>query len=152
MRSQARPSRGAAASRSQAITEKELESQLRGGRVSEPKFIALESAVEDLGLSVRTRNALRGIGCETVEDVLGLDLSASVRGLGRKTKDELLTALDGAGFRHPALEQQPASDIRVLERSLERMQGRVEAALGAVAKEIRLFRQKLRKIAPKRGK
>ena len=53
-----------------------------------------ESPVEDLGLSVRTRNALRGIGCVTVADVLALDLSAAVRGLGRKTKDELLLALE----------------------------------------------------------
>jgi hypothetical protein len=121
-------------------------------QVEAPRFIGLESAVEDLGLSVRTRNALRGIGCDTVEDVLELDLGTAVRGLGRKTKDELLAALERAGFRHPALEQQPAPEIQVMERSLERMEGRVEAALGAVAKEIRLLKQRLRKIAPKREK
>jgi hypothetical protein len=151
MRSRGRHSRGTAVSRPPAITEKELEARLGRVPVSEPKFIGLESPVEDLGLSVRTRNALRAIGCDTVEHVLGLDLSASVRGLGRKTKDELLTALARAGFRHPELEQQPASEIRVLERSLERMQGRVEAALGVIAKEIRLLKQRLRKVAPKRG-
>ena len=151
MRSRARHSREAALPSHHAITQKETEAQPGRVPASEPKSITLESPVEDLGLSVRTRNALRGFGCDTVEDVLGLDLSTSVRGLGRKAKDELLTALQRTGFRHPADEQQPGSEIRLLERSLERMQGRVEAALGAVAKEIRLLKQRLRKVAPKRG-
>ena len=149
-RQPARDPRGTPVSRSPSITEKDLEARLGRVPVSEPKFIGLESPLEDLGLSVRTRNALRAIGCDTVEDVLELDLSCPVRGLGRKTKDELMTVIGRAGFRHPALEQQPASEIRVLERSLERMQGRVEAALGAIAKEIRLLKQRLHKVA-KRG-
>ena len=132
-----------------AITERELESHLRRlhtpAPANQPKIIGLESAVEDLGLSVRTRNALRAIGCDTVEHVLALDLSSSVRGLGRKTRNELLSALERSGFRHPVLEEQPASEIRVLERSLDRMQLRVEAALGAVTKEIRLLKLKLKK-------
>lgn len=150
MRSRARHSRGAALVRHPAITGKEPEAQPGCGPVGERKVFALQSPVEDLGLSVRARNALRGIGCDTLEDVLGLDLSSSVRGLGRKTKDELLTALAQTGFRHPADEHEPSSEVRLLERSLERMQGRVEAALRAVAKEIRLIRQRLRKVAPKR--
>jgi Bacterial RNA polymerase, alpha chain C terminal domain len=116
----------------------------------EAKLIGLESAVEDLGLSVRTRNALRAIGCDTVEDVLELDLSASVRGLGRKTKDELLSALERAGFPHPALQDQPASEILDMERSLERMQARIETALGAVAKEVRILKQRLHKVGSRR--
>jgi hypothetical protein len=139
-------------SRHSIHTEKELQAQPPHPPANEPKFVGLESAVEDLGLSVRTRNALRGIGCVTVEDVLALDLSSGIRGLGRKTQDELLISLERAGFRHPALEQQPATEIRLLERSLERMQSRVEAALGAVAKEIRVLRLRLRKVAPKRGR
>lgn len=130
------------------ITERQLEAQLRRMQTPSPretKTIGLESAVEDLGLSVRTRNALRAIGCDTVEHVLALDLGTAVRGLGRKTKDELLAALERGGFRHPALESQPASEIQTLERSLDRMQLRVDAALGAVAKEIRLLKVKLKK-------
>ena len=68
-----------------------------------------------------------------------------MRGLGRKTKNELLAALERGGIRHPALESQPASEIQTLERSLDRMQLRVDAALGAVAKEIRLLKIKLKK-------
>lgn len=132
-------------------SRKVLEVQPRPVPVSEPKSIVPQSPVEDLGLSVRTRNALRGIGCDTVEDLLGLDLASPVRGLGRKTKDELLTTLERTGFRHPADDQEPGSEMRLLERSLERIQRRVEAALGAVAKEIRQLRQRIRKVAPKRG-
>jgi DNA-directed RNA polymerase alpha subunit len=119
-------------------------------KAREAKLIGLESVVEDLGLSVRTRNALRAIGCDTVEDVLELDLSASVRGLGRKTKDELLAALEHAGFPHPALQDKPASEILDMERSLERMQARIETALGAVAKEVRILKQRLHKVGPRR--
>ncbi len=131
-------------------TGEEMRSRVRHPAISEgdQKTIGLESAVEDLGLSVRTRNALRAIGCDTVEKVLALDLGSSVRGLGRKTKGELLTALELGGFRHPALEQQPASEIQVLERSLDKMQTRVDAALVAISKEIRLLKQRLRKTRP----
>jgi DNA-directed RNA polymerase alpha subunit len=123
---------------------------MRSRVAHEPKPIALESAVEDLGLSVRTRNALRAIGCDTVEDVLELDLATSVRGLGRKTKDELLTALERAGFPHPTTQEQPSSEILDIQRSLERMQSRVETALGAVAKEIRILKHRIQKAEPRR--
>ena len=124
-----------------------MQSRARHSAIPEgdPRVISLESAVEDLGLSVRTRNALRAIGCDTVENVLALDLGSSVRGLGRKTKEELLTALELSGFRHPALEQQPPSEIQVLERSLDKMQTRVDAALASISKEIRILKQRLRK-------
>ena len=107
--------------------------------------MALGSPVEDLGLSVRTRNALRSIACNTIEDVLGLDFSTPVRGIGRKAKQELLTKLGRAGFRHPALQQQPVTDARMLERSLERIERRIDVAFGAVTKDIRLLRQRLQK-------
>lgn len=101
--------------------------------------------MEDLAISMRARNALRAIGCDTVEDVLRLDLSAPVRGLGRKTRDELFRALDRAGFPHPAREGDPRPEVQILERSLERIEGRVDAALSAVAREIRLMRRRLRR-------
>ena len=149
MRLRVRRSGGTALSRHPSITDKGLETQPR--RVTVPECIAWESPVEDLGLSVRTRNALRGIGCDTLGDLLGLDLSASARGLGRKTKDELRTALERTGFRHPTAGQEPASEMRFLERSLDRIERRVEDTLGAVAKEIRLLKQRLRRVSPKSG-
>ena len=53
-----------------------------------PGSISLESPVEHLGISVWARNALRSIGCGTVEQALLLDLSISVRGIGSKTKQQ----------------------------------------------------------------
>src|SRR5436309_7207772 len=63
----------------------EVDAQLGRVRGTAPKLVALESPLEDLGLSVRTRNALHGVGCHTVDDALRLDLSSSGRGLGRTT-------------------------------------------------------------------
>jgi hypothetical protein len=128
----------------------EVEAQLGQVRGIEAKSLGLESAVEDLGLSVRTRNALRSVGCNTVQDVLQLDLSF-VRGLGTKTKQELLRRLDRAGFHHPALDEQPASEIRILQRSLERMRSRINEALAAVTKEMQLLKRRLRKQMVARG-
>jgi hypothetical protein len=123
----------------------QVETEMERAGPKEAGLLEIESPVEALGLPVRTRNALRGIGCHTVEDVLRLDLSSSVRGLGPKSKELLLGRLARAGFHHPAIEDRPASDMKILERSLERMQDRIDRALGAVAKEIRLIKQRLRK-------
>jgi hypothetical protein len=131
----------------------EVGAQLGRARAGAPNLVVSESPVEDLGLSVRTRNALRGVGCETVEDALRLDLSSSVRGLGRKTRSELLTMLERSGFLHPSVQEQPVSEIRMVERSLERIESRIDRALGAVAKEIGLVKQRLRgKMAGRNGK
>jgi hypothetical protein len=52
--------------------------------------------------------------------------------------------LDDAGIAHPQAGQ--PSEIRLLERSLARIEQRVDAALASVAKEIRLARRQLRKL------
>jgi hypothetical protein len=125
----------------------EVGAQLGSVHQNGARTIALESPIESLGLSVRTCNALHAVGCNTVGEALRLDLSRTVRGLGRKTKGELVARLERAGFSHPSIEARPASEIRTLEKSLERMQSRIDKALGAVAKEIGLVRQRLRKNA-----
>jgi DNA-directed RNA polymerase specialized sigma24 family protein len=130
----------------------QVEIEIERSNPPEAGLLEVISPVEALGLPVRTRNALRGIGCNTIQDVLNLDLSGSVRGLGPKSKEQLLARLELAGFHHPALEEQPASEIKILERSLERMQSRIDRALGAVAKEIRLLKQRLRKRMPESGR
>ena len=104
-----------------------------------------ESAIEQLGLPVRTCNALRAIGCKTIGDVQRLDLSAPVRGLGAKSKASLLKRLSLKGFSHPGVEEASAPEIRLLERSLERIQRRVEWALGSVAREMAAVKQRLHK-------
>jgi len=123
----------------------EVGGQLGHVRRQESGLLGMESAIEELGLSARIRNALHAIGCNTIEDVLRLDPALPVRGFGAKSRKELLEALARAGLQHPALEEHPVSEIRLLERSLERIQGRVDRALGAIAKEIRMVKQRLRK-------
>ncbi len=107
-------------------------------------ILPAQAPLEQLGLSVRTRNALKGVGCSTVEDVLRLDIQSPIRGLGRKAKEELLGKLDEAGYSHPAAGH--PSEITMLERSLSRIEERIDATLGSVAKEIRFARQRLRKL------
>ena len=121
------------------------------GRSMEPTFpdhareMSLDSRVEELGLSVRTRNALRGVGCDTIADILRLDIGSPVRGLGKIAREELLLKLERAGFSHPS-DAQPANEITRIERNLERMQQRVDSTLGALSKEIRVARQRLRRL------
>ena len=109
-----------------------------------PNLIRLDSPIEDLDVSVRTRNALRSIGCGTVGHVLLLDLSGPLRGIGRKTREEVLAVLERHGFRHPVINEKPVADMKVLERSLERIEERIDSALGAVTREIRMLRRRLR--------
>lgn len=104
-----------------------------------------ETGLSELGLSVRTLNAVRGVGCNTVEDVLRLDLSTPIRGLGRIAKQELLGKLERAGFSHPE-SGQPASEISRLERNLERIEERVDATLRAITREVHAARQRLAKL------
>lgn len=109
------------------------------------RSIADHLSLDDIGLSVRIRNALKSVGCSSIGDVLRLDLDRPVRGLGKLAKEELLARLDSAGFPHPS-GAQPAAEITRLERSLERLEHRIDSALGGLTKEIRAARQRLRKL------
>lgn len=100
--------------------------------------------IEELGLSVRTRRALRRFGCGTVGDVLQLDLSAPVRGLGQKSKEELLTRLEEAGFSHPA--SGPRSEIAGLERNLKRLERHMDMVIGLASKELRIAHEQIERL------
>ena len=124
----------------------EVDARLEAARRAEPqsKPIVLESPIDDLPLSSRARNAIHRLGCRTVKDVLELDLSA-VRGIGRKTRGEVCAALRSSGLPQPELEERLDSEMRGLDNSLERMHGRIAAALETVAKEVALVQRRLRK-------
>lgn len=107
--------------------------------------LPVEAPLEELGLSVRARNALKGVGCNTIADVLRLDLDRPVRGLGKLAREELLVKLERAGIPHPC-EARPANDIALLEHSLERIEHRIHTAFGALSKEIHAARHKLRRL------
>ncbi len=104
--------------------------------------ITLQSAIEELALSNRVRNALHRLGCRTVNDILQLDLSALPR-VGGKSRMEVLVALQSAGFRHPSLDRDPLAGVTSLARSLERMQDRINVALRSVAKEVSVVQRQL---------
>ncbi len=105
--------------------------------------ITPQSPIEVLALSIRARNALHRVGCRSVDDVLQLDMSGSVPRVGGKTRMEVLVALQGAGFRHPALDRGPMVGVTGLARSLERMQERINVALRSVAKEVSVVQRQL---------
>jgi hypothetical protein len=110
-----------------------------------PAVISAESPIEALGVSVRACNALHAAGCNTVDDVLRLDLGLPIRGLGRKAKEDLFERLAEAGFSHPA-DAQRASEVTLIERSLQRIEERVDGTFAAIAKELRVARQRLRRL------
>jgi hypothetical protein len=124
----------------------EVDAQLDAARRAGPEGRAVvpESPIEDLALSARARNAIHRLGCDRVRDVLGLDLSA-VSGIGRKTRSEVRAALRNSGLSHAELDEPLDSEIRSLDSSLDRMHGRITAALEAVTKEIALVQKRLRK-------
>src|SRR5262249_42467616 len=110
--------------------------------------ISVDSRLEELGLSVRTRNALRGVGCDTIADLLRLDIDTPVRGLGKIAREDLLANLDRAGSPPPP-EPQPAPETPRIERTLERMHHRVDPPPGALSKETRAPRQRPRRLRPR---
>ncbi len=60
--------------------------------------------LEYLDLSVRARNCLTGWGCISVADVAALpeDAIVRMRGLGKRTADEIARALAAQNIRHTA--------------------------------------------------
>jgi len=122
----------------------EVDARLDDAQHIGQRRVALESPIEDLELSSRALNAIHRLGCGSVKDVLGLDLS-TVRGIGRKTRGEVRAALRNSGLPQPDSDEQLDSEIQGLDSSLERMHGRIRAALDAVAKEIAVVQKRLRK-------
>ena len=70
-----------------------------------------ETLVATLGLSTRATNALDRVGVATVRQLVGLPVGAVrfMRGVGRKTRDELIAAIDRLRRRFPDLEAAPAA-------------------------------------------
>jgi DNA-directed RNA polymerase alpha subunit len=91
--------------------------------------------LEELQLSVRARNALHRLGCETVQDVCLLDFNVSMRQLGAKTRLEVLDRLARAGFRPVLFEKPSSTEVRKIARGLDR-----------VGREIRILQERLKKL------
>jgi DNA-directed RNA polymerase alpha subunit len=112
----------------------------------EPRRVARDGALEALQLSVRAKNALHRLGCETVADVLRLDFNGSIRQLGSKTRSEILDRLDKAGFRMVLPEKPLPSEMRRIARGLDRVQARINSAYESVMREIRQLQGRLEKL------
>lgn len=61
----------------------------------------LDAPIEDLMLSMRARNTLRELGCDTVRSVIERDFSKAVRRFGPVTRQEVVSALAESGFTPP---------------------------------------------------
>lgn len=85
--------------------------------------VTANSPVEDLGLSVRARNQLHDLGCNTVEDVLRLDLSTCH--MGRRSRHEVLESLKRWGFRQAA-EAGRASDLQRVSAQLRDLRDQID--------------------------
>ena len=107
--------------------------------------LPLESPLEHLGLSVRARNALKGVGCQTISDLLRLDLERPVRGFGKLAREEVLAKLESAGIPHPSVSR-PSQEMALLDHSLQRLEQRIHSAFGALSKEVHAVRHKLRRL------
>jgi hypothetical protein len=68
-----------------------------------------------------------------------------VRGIGRKSRVEVRTALRNSGLPQPELDEDLDSEMRGLDNSLERMHGRIKATLEDVAREIALVQKRVRR-------
>jgi DNA-directed RNA polymerase alpha subunit len=136
-----------AVSRSLGLPPSDLRDALARVEVQiEPPVVKSEEALEALQLSVRAKNALHRLGCETVADVLRLDFNVSIRQLGPKTRSEVLDQLDKAGFRPLAQDKPLPSEMRRIARGLDRVQTRINSAYQSVMREIRMLQERLEKL------
>ena len=112
-----------------------------------PGAMTPDRPLEELQLSVRARNALRRLGCETVDDVFHLDFNGSLRQLGSKTRSEVLNQLGAFGFR-PVLAAKPLmAEMSRIARSLDRAQSRINSAFESVIREIRGLQDRIEKLS-----
>jgi DNA-directed RNA polymerase alpha subunit len=124
----------------------EVDQSLASSNAPAPRGgLTADSPIEALDLSVRSRNALRRLGCGTIGDLTALDLTRSLRQIGSKGKMEVLAALARDGFRHPALDAAPSAEVSRLTRSLERLKLRITKTLSLVTREISALQERLAK-------
>jgi hypothetical protein len=104
------------------------------------------SPLEDLALSIRTRNALLELGCRTVSDVLNLDLSGPVPRLGAACRRELALALAHFGLAHRHLSEPAGKDLVHVSRTLHQLKARIATTLRSWEHEMDGIESRLRRI------
>ena len=128
----------------------DVDAQLEAVSLAAAAPITLDSPLERLPLSSRSRNSLHRSGCKSVQDILQLNLSGAKR-FGPKTRQEVLAVLRDSGISHESLKPAEDPEIRSLHRSLDRIHNRLDATLGSVAREIAALQKRLRKRTSQRN-
>jgi Bacterial RNA polymerase, alpha chain C terminal domain len=110
--------------------------------------ITLDSPIEDLMLSMRARNALRELGCDSVRSVLEKDFTKAVRRLGAVSRQEILSALAGRGFAPPATLQDPR-DVHVTElsRSVTRLKEHIDESYRRWCEQLERLELRVRRLS-----
>jgi hypothetical protein len=128
----------------------DVDAQLLLPRKSAREWIELtiDSPVQDLGVSMRTLNQLRDLGCATVADVLSASLTGSAIGAGARS--ELFECLRGHGLRHSADESTPPNaDLKRLEKQLHDLSRQMDESMAAWNVRLRNMEARLHKLSSK---
>ena len=82
------------------LSQEAMDAEIMVEKDDKGKEKALEMAIEELDLSVRSFNCLKRAGINTVEDLINKseDEMMKVRNLGRKSLEEVMAKLDSLGF------------------------------------------------------
>lgn len=99
-----------------------------GTSAKEKTRITLDSPLEDLNLSTRSRNTLRKIGCDTVRSILRKDFTRAVRSFGAATRQEVALVLSSHGFAAPPALESLQLSVETLARELGRLRLHLEQA------------------------
>jgi hypothetical protein len=112
----------------------------------ERKSVTLDSPLEDLALSMRARNALRKLGCQTVRQVLDRDFTRASRRFGPISKREVAAALIRNGFTPPPTLEGRQSNVTALERDVSRLRRRIESSYQFWLDQVVRLEEGLRKL------
>lgn len=128
------------------ITQVDRILQLPRSSDSQWRDLTPESPIEDLILSMRSRNTLRELGCRTVEDLLRPDFNRHWPRLGRVTRQEILSALSRHGLG-PAPADPVSHEITQLAHRLNQLRERVETSFQQWRDQINGLEDRIRKLS-----
>ena len=115
---------------------------------ADPNGITLDSPIEGLMLSMRARNALRELGCDSVRSVLEKDFTKAVKRLGAVSRQEILSALAARGFAPPDTLQDPR-DVHVTElsRSVSRLKEHIDDSYRRWCEQLERLEVRVRRLS-----
>lgn len=124
--------------------DKELSHHSR--QADQKKRTALDSPIEVLGLSMRSRNALRKLGCDTIQSLLDRDFSRAVRGFGSISRHEVATALIRHGLNPPPTLESREPTVAALAQDVSELRQRLEYTYRLWLTHIERLEESVRKL------